>query len=258
VIYGFLKSISALKNEFQTDRIAFCFEGRGSKRKEVYPQYKARRGLDRKTEEEKKARTDLCRQIDLLRDKHLPRIGFRNVFHFDGYESDDIMAALAREHENVVIVTSDLDLLQCISPTTIVYCPFKKKYLTNEWFIKTYNISPKQWAQVKAIAGCSTDGVPGIYGVGEKTAIKFIRDELDPESKTYGDVMCGAGRSIIRRNRKLVELPFEGCPVPEIREDRLTQEGWNEVCDSLGMKSLHGRVPTYFPQERLIEYAKRK
>jgi len=250
VIYGFLAAIGALKNQFQTDRIAFCFEGATLWRRIYFPAYKQKRiQYEEKADPVKlKARGDLCRQIDELRLRHLPRIGFGNIFYFPGHESDDIMAEMARKQEGeVILVTSDADMYQCLSPRVSMFSPQQKKFFTDEWFRKEYGTFPKNWALVKAMAGCATDGVPGIPGVGEETALKFIKGELPRHHKIYEVIKSAEAKEIVSRNRRLVELPFSDPGVPEIKieDDVISQKGWNEVCLKLGIRSMVGRAPVY-------------
>lgn len=246
VIFGFLQSIGFLKDDFQTDRVVFCFEHKHLKRRDIFPSYKERRHTSYKPPEELKAMGELNAQIAELRQRYLPKIGFNNVFAYDGYESDDVMAAIARDYgkeQEVVIVTADLDLLQCLSPKVSIYSPQKKKLLTELWFYREYGISPAQWALVKALAGCSGDCVPGIKGVGEVTALKWIKGELSKTSKAWKLIESKTAAEIVLRNQRLVELPFEDCPTPKIVEDEVTKAKWEEVMEELGMHSLAGKPP---------------
>jgi len=245
VIFGFLNSISALKDEFQTDRIVFCFEHSHLHRRDIYPDYKYKRAKNR-TEQEKKNYSALAIQISELRQRYLPKIGFKNIFCFRGMESDDIMAALAASYsstQEVILVTSDADLWQCLGPNVSIFSPQKRKVYTEEWFHKTYQFTPSKWAVVKAIAGCDSDCVAGIKGVGEATALKFIRGELKKDSKAYRSIVSPEGKEIIRRNRMLVQLPYANCPTPNLLEDQITKKAWAEVCELLGMKSIRNRPP---------------
>lgn len=250
VIFGFLKQIGVLKNEFQTDRVGFCFEGDTLYRKIDFADYKMKRiQHEKKADPERlKARGDLCRQIEALRFHHLRNIGFRNIFYYPGWESDDIMARICQEEEGeVILVTSDADMYQCLAPNVRMYSPQKKKLFTDKWFTKEYGIQPRQWAVVKAMAGCDTDGVPGIPGVGEVTALKFIRGELSKTSQIYKTIKSPEAAEIVTRNRRLVELPYEAVPTPspEWVPEQISQKGWDAVCAKLGMKSLAGRPPVY-------------
>lgn len=248
VIFGFFQSIITLKNELQTERVAFCFEHPHLFRREVFPEYKRRR-LKERTPEEQEAKENFAIQIAELRCRYLPSLGYKNIFRYRGMESDDIMAAIAgsvkdQEKERVIIVTSDQDLLQCLSSNVAIYSPQKKKLLTERWFYNTYGIAPHRWAMVKAIAGCKSDCVPGIKGVGEKSAVKFIQGELSEKSRACALIVSENGKETMLRNRKLVRLPYAGCPVPEIQEDTIIPGAWQEVMHSLGMRSL---VPKIIP-----------
>jgi len=251
VVFGFLKSISALKDEFETDRIIFCFESRHLLRRDIYPSYKQKRNTTERTDEERVAYEGLALQISELRRRYLPRIGFKNIFSFRGYESDDVMAEIARssyceddrKDEEIVLVTADNDMLQCLSSNVRMYSPQKRKLMTDVWFQKHYGIKPSQWAMVKAIAGCSSDEVEGIKGVGELTALKYVRRELPTASVAYQAITSPKGKEIVRRNRTLVELPYKGCPTPDLIEDEVDRGGWREVCGMLGMRSIASHPP---------------
>lgn len=246
VIFGFLKSLTFLKDEFQTDNVAFCFEGKTLHRKTIYPAYKEARRNVKRTPEEVIAYQNLAIQISELRKRYLPKIGFKNIFCWDGMESDDIMAAIAQRYgdtEEVILVTSDADLFQCLRPGVTIYSPSKQLILTHTWFEKTYGITPATWAKVKAIAGCSSDGVKGVGGVGELTALKYLRGELSTASKAHRTIASMEGRTRIRLNRRLVQLPYEGCPKPSLVEDALDERGWREVCSLLGFRSIASSPP---------------
>lgn len=246
VTFGFLKSITSLKDEVHTDRVAFCFEHPLLFRRGIYPNYKKRRNAVQRTDEEKVLYQGLITQISELQKKYLPKIGFKNIFSIRGMESDDIMAKIAQDlpdDEEAILVTSDLDLLQCLKPNVSIYSPQKKRILTQEWFEREYKIRPSQWALVKAIAGCNSDEVRGIEGVGEITALRYLRGELSTSSNAYQSIKSAPSRAIVRLNRKLVQLPYDGCPPVHLQEDNVTREAWLEVCKSLGMRSIAGRPP---------------
>ncbi len=240
VAFGFFRSVAVLRDEFQTDRIAFCFEHPHLFRRDIYPAYKCRRRNKKRTVQEAKALAGLALQISELRKNHLPWIGFKNIFQSYGMESDDLMAAVAfdplRRSEQVILVTGDSDLYQCLREGVIIYSPQKKKILTEKWFIDKYGVLPKEWAKVKAITGCPTDEVEGIKGVGEVTALRFLRDELEESSKVVRTIR--ANLSIVHRNKALVKLPYENCPTPVIQTDEVSEKAWRDVVVGMGMKSI--------------------
>lgn len=246
VIYGFLKSVISLGDEFQTDRMAFCFEHPILYRRNIYPAYKRKRYSKEYTKEEEKQYADFKGQIKALRKRYLSMIGFRNVFCVKGMESDDVMAAIALSidpSDSAILVTADSDLYQCLRSNIHIFSPQKRKILTAEWFQEKYGIPPRKWALVKAIAGCTGDEVRGVGGVGEVTALQYVKGELKDTSTAFKAITSCESRAIVVRNRRLVQLPYEGCPMPEIVDDKVDGKGWRDVCRALGMRSLISRPP---------------
>lgn len=242
VIYGMLNTVITLQKQFDTDKVVFCFDSRKSKRREVYPTYKAQRKNRQPMEpEDQEFESQFHIQIAKLRKDYLPQIGYRNIFHQSGYEADDLIAqaALILNHKHgcsATIVTADEDLFQCITNHIAVFNPHKKLLMSRIKFHQTYGIPVEAWVHVKAIAGCSSDNIKGVAGVGEKTAIKFLAGALQPNSKTY--------RVIETWNRTpnlhLVRLPYPGLTPRQLVRDEVTMKGWNDVCKALGFKSLFG------------------
>lgn len=238
VIYGFLKSVDFLMSQFGTENVAFCFEGRNLLRRVAYPQYKMRRDKVRERDAEKeKGYQELNRQIQSLRETHLPRIGFRNIFCIDGFESDDLMAALADDNKvQMIFVTSDSDMLQCLSWNVRIWNPIKSKMITRESFIKDKGIAPFRWADVKALSGCKSDNIDGIPGVGERTALKYLTNQCSNANREK--ILLESSQEIYRRNLLLVQLPHRKCPKINLSSDRRNMDAWNDVCDELGFSSI--------------------
>lgn len=241
VVYGFLKDIIALIDRFHTDRLLFCWDSRAKKRREIFPEYKANREKKELTREERAFDEAFYGQMNLLRSQYLKTIGFRNVYQQKGYEGDDIIAALCQhpliKKEEAVIVTADHDLYQMIRPNITWYNPKSPgTYMTYSDFFQTFGLTPEKWAEVKAIAGCNTDGIPGIVGVGEKTAVKYMLGQLKETTKVYTAIK--EGEKIIARNMQLVTLPLPGTTIPKILKNDIQQSGWDAVTKKLGMKSI--------------------
>ncbi len=243
VAFGFLKSIQSFIDDLSTNRIMFCFEGKNLKRRQIYALYK-NRNLTMNAYE-KQARQNLSKQIDRLRDIYLPEAGYRNVCCEEGYESDDLMAAIAFNNPdtNVYLVTADSDMYQCLRPNVSIWSPQKVRLLTIDWFEKEYKMPPQKWAYVKALAGCKGDNVRGIERIGEKTALRLVRHDLPESHSAWDAARSRMGRAIFRRNLRLVRLPFEGCPTPTWQPDHVTLKTWTKVCERIGMKTLAGRPP---------------
>lgn len=249
VIYGFLKTLSAFQDFLGTSDFIFCWDSNTSKRKKMYPEYKAHRDRDYSPAE---IEFDIVfrRQMKKLRTTYLPTIGFRNIFIQHDYESDDILASIALRNLQEypmnggegVIITRDKDLYQCITHNVSVCDPQTNKILTMQGFKKLYGIEPYEWTMVKAIAGCITDNVKGVKGVGEKTAIKYLTGKLT-EGVKYFDITCPYGKFVFDRNLPLVELPMKGTKKFTLQEDELSEQGWKQVTSMLGMSSIRDRMP---------------
>jgi 5'-3' exonuclease len=162
-------------------------------------------------------------------------LGFRNVFLVDGYESDDTIASIVfgKDPEKTIVVTSDNDLLQLLDHCSL-YSITKKQSTNKEVFQREYSIAPSEWVMVKAIAGCGSDNVPGIVGIGEKSAVSFLKGQLKGQRRGNIDLFA----DIIDRNIPLVKLPFQGCPTPKLRNNDLTIEKYKTICKQYGMESL--------------------
>lgn len=239
VIFGFLRDLVTLENLFETDKVVFCFDSNTSLRKQILSTYKEsrRKSYEQATTEEKKAKDGLRLQLHLLRTEVLPRIGFANIHHAEGYEADDFIALNAertRGH-NVIIVSSDNDLLQCINETTSIYNPQTKRLFDLKRFRKDFEIEPFDWPAVKAWAGDSGDDIPGLVGVGQKTAVKYVKGEL-VASKTLAKFVNN--HALYQRNLELVRLPFPGTPKIAFKPDDIDSEAWISVAKELGFVTL--------------------
>lgn len=233
IIFGFIKTILNFARKFDTDKFIFCWDSKTSLRKEIYPQYKANRKIDLSSEEEESNKIAYA-QFDKLK-KVLPDMGFSNVFEEEGYESDDIIASLVIGSKDYpVVLSSDKDLYQLLNWCSL--CNIRGEVYTKELFVRQYRINPSKWGKVKAIAGCDTDNVKGVAGVGEKTAIKYFKKELNQKTKTY-DCIKNFDDKLTAR---LVCLPFEGCPEfrSKIKEDRINPDKFLEVFERYGFESL--------------------
>ena len=245
VMFGLMRDLVGWQELFRTNKAVFCFDRGRNKRLDIYPEYKRNRHPKEKTEEGKLHRKMLQEQIGRLMDEDLFRLGYRNVFWEDGYEADDVIASIVLsglpEGDEAVIVSSDADLYQLIGPRVSMFVPRTNKRRTLQWFYATHGIDPGQWADVKAIAGCSGDNVVGVRGVGEQSAVAFLAGRMKPGQGRHAAIM--GNNELWRRNLKLVQLPFEGCPTFELRKDCVTKERWREVCEAHGMKSLRELCP---------------
>ncbi len=247
VIYGFLKTIISFQEMFDTPYIVFCWDSRTSKREDIYPAYKQQRKsrYSDLTDKEIQFEKEFRYQMKKLRRKYLFRIGFKNVFVQPGYESDDIIGSICINLpmvDEAVIISSDKDMYQLIRHNVVCYNPQKNKILTLQGFKKQYGIIPEQWIAVKCIAGCNTDEVVGIRGVGEKTVIKYLQGELKETTKAFQKIEKEKVK-YTKKNYPLVALPFKGTMNPILEKDKILKDGWRAVTKELGMKSIRNRIP---------------
>jgi len=237
IVFGFFRNILSLSTKYYGAKFVFVWDSQHSIRKKMYSKYKARYKKEQ-TAEEILIDSATFRQFLKLRTLYLPLCGFRNIFYSHGYEADDIIASIIKREKNeaFLIVSKDNDLLQLLSSTVKMYFVDKKEEYGEKEFVRDRGIVPEQWIDVKSIAGCTSDTVPGIKGVGEETAIKYLRGELPSHYKSYSSIVDG--KDVIERNRALVSLPLEGCPEFRIQEDNLSFAGFEEISRSLGFNSF--------------------
>lgn len=167
-VYGFCRMLKRLIDQFHPHYMALVWDAPGkTHRHELYEAYKAERPEKPQDMSQQKERiTAFARQI-----------GIPNVTHA-GVEADDVLASLAhqcvQQGYNVVLVTSDKDLRQVVSPNIHIYHPFQEKMLDVASIEKKYGIPVDKLPFYFALVGDTTDGIPGVKGVGPKTAVNIV------------------------------------------------------------------------------------
>ena len=173
-VFGFSKMLAKLLSDAGTRRFAVIFDtARVSFRNDIYPEYKANRSDPPE---------ELVPQFDLIRDA--TRAFNVPCIELPGFEADDLIATFARmareEGHEVVIVSSDKDLMQLVTDGVSMLDPAKNLTIGRAEVIERFGVGPESVIDVQALAGDSTDNVPGVPGIGVKTAAELIR--------TYGDL----------------------------------------------------------------------
>ncbi len=170
-IYGFVNMINKIINEEEPKYMIVAFDKGKTFRHEQYDFYKQGRS---ETPEELKVQFPIAKEI-------LNAMGIK-YYECDNYEADDIIGTFARycdEEEDFIgtIVSSDKDLLQLISPDIDMKLLKQKDYIryNEQTFFQDYGIPPKQVVDLKALMGDPSDNIPGVKGVGEKTALKLLQ-----------------------------------------------------------------------------------
>ncbi len=170
-IFGFLNILMKLEKDYPADCVAIAFDLKAPTfRHQQYADYKGtRKGMPE----------ELAEQMAPLK-QLLEALGYP-MFSLEGYEADDILGTLARYGEangmETVIATGDRDALQLVSEKTAV-CLVKTKeqvYYTPDVFQAEYGLDPIRLIDLKALMGDASDNIPGVKGIGEKTALKLIQ-----------------------------------------------------------------------------------
>lgn len=173
-VYGFLNMLFRIMQEEKPNYITVAFDKKGPTfRHDEYAAYKATRP---KTAEELIGQFDVLK--DILNALHI------KFFEIDGYEADDILGTLSKKGEETgifsVIVTGDKDALQLVSSNTSVMLTKKgiseMEVYDPEKVKARYGISPKYLIEMKGLMGDKSDNIPGVPGIGEKTAAKLIQE----------------------------------------------------------------------------------
>jgi len=179
--FGFANMLLKALDDYQPDYVITSFDVGRTFRHEEYEQYKAHRA---ETPE------DLRGQVDRIREL-LEALGIP-VCTMEGYEADDVLGSLSTKANDAgletIIVTGDSDVFQLIGPSVRVLVPrrtFGDVALYDEAGIKErYGLSPAQLVDLKALMGDSSDNIPGVSGVGEKTATRLLQ-EYDTVEQVY-------------------------------------------------------------------------
>ena len=242
IIYGFLFRLRAIAKNSLADQLVFCLDSDRSLRRALYfRQYKRHRIEQKKTPEQEHLDEISYPQFAIVKNQIIPQLGYKNIFHKAGFEADDIIASICQkydEHE-IVIVSSDEDMYQLLSRRTSIIKPKDYRWYNLANFKAEFGIEPEDWKKVKAYAGCKTDGVPGLPRIGEKTAIQYIKNTINPNTKAYQSFIGQEAKRIIHRNKILTNLPLKGTPEFILRkDDSLSKRALIEICREYNFKSI--------------------
>lgn len=239
VVFGFFEQlrVTCYDPRVRTNAVALCFDSRKSYRRNAFPAYKQKRREER-TPAEWAEVIAMKEQVERLRRDILPRCGFVCLKQ-SGLESDDVMAMAATQLPGTgVMVTADNDLYQCINDRVHWYDPVRDLYLDPARLVERKRVGSNEWGLVKCLAGCRGDGVPGIPGIGEKTAIDYIWKILKP-GKKLDAIMSPEGLRIMARNERLVVLPHLKTRPVKLPPDgpQYDRRAFYDVCAEYGFKS---------------------
>jgi DNA polymerase I len=249
-VYGFTTMLQKIIRERCPEYLAVVFDEKGPTLRHVeYKEYKAHRPP---------MPDALSRQIPYI---HRVVEAFTiPVVKLAGYEADDLIGTLAAQAASqgleVVIVTGDKDMFQLLSPAVRIYDPVKDKFLTEEDCLERFGVEPARVVEVMGLMGDATDNIPGVKGIGEKTAKKLIAEFgtienlLTHLSEVKGDKLRGlleAHADEARQSRKLATIVTD-CPVTFEREQfRLGESRTDELIALYRELEFWGLLKTLHP-----------
>jgi DNA polymerase-1 len=228
-IYGFVIQMAKLCSQYEPKHIIVCDDRPPYERKKRFPEYKANRARNEdpdfgfKISDSRKHIEEFCSLLNIP------------VWGIKGLECDDLTAhaciQLHDKFDRIIIKSNDDDAKQMLIYDNVFFFKQKELYGQAEFLSEFPGCTPEMWLLVKALTG-THNAVPGIKGVGDKTAIKILNDsaKLDKYQKEHADM--------IARNLQLIELPCPFLPVTE--EIPLTEQTYKhremiKFMDKLGI-----------------------
>ena len=251
-VHGFLSTLLSLLEQERPTHLAVAFDlPGGTFRTREYPGYKANRD---------ETPQPLIGQIELIGDL-LAAMGVRAVTAPD-YEADDVLATLAARAQaeglEVLVCSGDRDSFQLITENCTVLQPVRggsaPRRMTPARVRERYGVSPERYPHLAALVGETSDNLPGVPGVGPKTAAKWLNlyDGLDGVIAHAGQIRGRAGASLrehlddVVRNRRLnrlvtdVDLGID--PLRDLRPSGARREELARIMEALELRSLHRRA----------------
>jgi len=213
-IYGFVSSLLRLLREEEPDLLAVAFDPPGPTfRHERYPDYKATR---------QKMPDDLVEQMPRVRE--VVRALGHPVLEVPGWEADDVLATVARRAAEgglrVFLVTGDKDLFQCVDGRVSVYNLSARggetEVLDPAGVEEKFGVPPERVPDVLALMGDASDNVPGVPGIGPKTAVELVRrfGPLEEVLSRAGEVEKEKVREALRRDAAQARLSYDLVKIP--------------------------------------------
>lgn len=210
----YIRTVTSLGKSYEAKRIICCFDsGASAYRKNLFPEYKANRKVER-SEEEQERFTEffncLSDTIDALPFEH---------FKFKGIEADDLIAYftknLSSKYKHTWIVSSDRDLYQLLKEDVSIFNMYSRKEINLEYLAENFELSPREYAMARMIEGDSGDNINGVDGIGPKRSIALVKEYKTLDNLINSLPIAGKSKYIqnlnksintLTRNEKLINL----------------------------------------------------
>lgn len=260
-LFGFVNMMNKIINEESPEYIMVAFDIGKTFRHEKYDYYKGKRD---------ETPDDLKKQFPVAK-KILNAMGIK-YFELAGYEADDIIGTFAKkideEPEFVgTIVSSDKDLLQLISDDVDVKLLKQKDYIrmNKEVFFNTYGLEPPRMVDLKSLMGDASDNIPGVKGIGEKTAIKLLQTyhTLDGVYENLNSIK-GANHDKLERDKEMAYMSYDIATIyrevpidtsfDNIKYNHEDTEELITIFNDLDFHSLLKRTTNHTQKEEAISY----
>ncbi len=198
-VYGFTTMLNKIIKDEKPDMLAVAFDMKGPTfRHKKFEDYKSHR---------KPMPDDLVSQFPII--KSVVRAYNIPIYEIEGYEADDVLATLAKRAEEkdieTFIVTGDKDALQLVGPHIKVYSTHKEGLIYDAGKVKeAYGVGPERITDIIALMGDATDNIPGVKGIGEKTAVELLGEfgTLEGLYKNIDKVKSAARKKMLVENEK--------------------------------------------------------
>lgn len=258
-VYGFTNMFLKLTNKIGCDYNLVLFDAkRKNFRNEIFPDYKATR---------KDTPEDLIPQFEIIH-KAVEALNL-NHLQMEGYEADDLIATYVeialKQGLEVVVVSADKDLMQLIKDGVEFYDPMKDKFFTPEDVKEKFGVYPNQVVDVQALAGDSTDNIPGVPGIGLKTAAQLIEEfgSLEGVLNRAGEIKQNKRREVMLANIENAKISLQLVTLKKDVPVDSNLEGYNcrspkmaeldKFIDEYGFKSIRGRIEKWVGEHQLGE-----
>lgn len=238
MIHSFLNTILSIKEKIAPNRMIVVFDSKGETfRHQFFSEYKANRS---------KAPEDLITQVEILK-RIIPLLNIE-LYAKDGFEADDLIYTFSIISEDpVLIVTKDKDLAQVVNDKIKIFDYQTNEIIDRDKIYEKFGIYPEQIIDYLALTGDSSDNIPGVKGIGEKTAISLLKEfgSLDniynnlDKIKTSVREKLEKDREVAYLSKRLVTLKvIEDPDQAKITSD----EDLKQVLTELELKTIHKRI----------------